>query len=122
MTYPGRDMASGRGQLGDHPVVLASATPSLESAMNAARGRYHHVQLTERYGEAVLPSINLLDLREHLPDTGRFLSRSLVQRAVETVARGEQALFFLNRRGYAPLTLCRTCGHRMQCKDCDSWF
>ncbi len=122
VTYHGRDMAIVRGQLGDHPVILASATPSLESAMNAARGRYHHVQLTERYGEAVLPSINLLDLREHTPDPGQFLSRSLVHRAVETISRGEQALFFLNRRGYAPLTLCRTCGHRFQCKDCDSWL
>ncbi|MEN8723346.1 MAG: primosomal protein N' [Alphaproteobacteria bacterium] len=122
VTYHGRDMAIVRGQLGAHPVILASATPSLESALNAARGRYHHVQLTERYGEAVLPSINLLDLREHTPEPGQFLSRSLVQRAVETIGRGEQALFFLNRRGYAPLTLCRTCGHRIQCKDCDSWL
>lgn len=122
VTYHGRDMAIVRGQLGDHPVILASATPSLESAMNAARGRYKHVQLTERYGDAVLPAIDLLDLRHHKPDTGRFLSKSLINRAVETLARGEQSLFFLNRRGYAPLTLCRTCGHRIQCKDCDTWL
>jgi len=122
VTYHGRDMAIVRGQLGMHPVILASATPSLESAMNAARGRYGHVHLTERFGDAVMPSINLLDLRAHKPDPGKFLSRSLLNRAVETLARGEQSLFFLNRRGYAPLTLCRTCGHRIQCKDCDTWL
>ncbi len=127
VTYHARDMAVARAHLGDFPVVLASATPSLESLTNVATGRYRHEELPQRHGAALLPKAELIDLRKtppaKLPELGQaWLSPPLKEAVAETLARGEQALLFLNRRGYAPLTLCRTCGHRLQCPNCTAWL
>ncbi|MCJ2057529.1 primosomal protein N' [Methylobacterium sp. J-048] len=120
--YHARDMAVVRGRLEGCPVVLASATPSIETRVNAARGRYRHVLLPERFGGRRLPDIAAIDMRKDQPERGRFLSPPLVNAVKATLERGEQALLFLNRRGYAPLTLCRACGHRYQCKNCSTWL
>ena len=120
--YQARDLAVARGKIEDAAVVLASATPSLESLRNAETGRYRWLKLTARHGTARLPDIDLIDLRETPPDTGRWLSPPLVAAMAETWARGEQTLLFLNRRGYAPLVLCRACGERMTAPDTDSWL
>ena len=120
--YHARDMAVARAFLDDIPVVLASATPSLETVVNVDRGRYAKVALPDRFGGARLPDIRAVDLRETPPERGTFLAPSLIAEALETLARGEQVLLFMNRRGYAPLTLCRACGHRLACPDCDAWL
>ncbi|WP_165645158.1 replication restart helicase PriA, partial [Oharaeibacter diazotrophicus] len=121
-TYHARDMAVVRGRIERIPVVLASATPSIESRVNADRGRYRHVVLSERATGAAMPTLMAIDMRRAGPPRGRFLAPGLVSAIAETTARGEQALLFLNRRGYAPLTLCRACGHRFQCPNCSSWL
>jgi primosomal protein N' (replication factor Y) len=122
VTYNARDMAVVRAQLTNIPVVLASATPSLETVVNVQRGRYGEHLLTDRHGNASLPDMKLIDMRaEKLPST-RWLSDPLIQAVEAAHQRGEQSLLFLNRRGYAPLTLCRTCGHRWQCPRCTAWL
>src|SRR5207302_359080 len=103
-------------------LVLVSATPSLETVVNVARGRYERVHLPRRHAEASLPKIDLVDMRGQRLEPGRFLSPPLVAAVGETLAAGEQVLLFLNRRGYAPLTLCRACGHRFQCPNCTAWL
>jgi len=120
--YSARDMAVVRASIGKFPVVLASATPSIESRVNAEQGRYRRIRLTSRYAQAALPSLKAIDMRRSPPARGSFLSPVLISAVEDTVARGEQALLFLNRRGYAPLTLCRVCGHRFECPDCSSWL
>ncbi len=120
--YHARDMAVVRGRLEACPVVLASATPSIESRVNAARGRYGHLVLPERFGGRRLPDIAAVDMRRDPPAKGSFISPPLVNAVKHTLERGEQALLFLNRRGYAPLTLCRACGHRYQCRNCSTWL
>lgn len=120
--YHGRDMAIVRARMVQASVVLVSATPSMETLANVEQGRYGHVQLDARHGGAQLPEVSLIDLRDHSPDRGLFLSPVLCE-AIETrLAAGEQAMLFLNRRGYAPLTLCRACGHRIQCPHCSAWM
>jgi primosomal protein N' (replication factor Y) (superfamily II helicase) len=111
-----------RGKIENAPVVLASATPSIESRVNVERGRYRHVRLPERFGGRSMPQIRAVDLRREAIPKGRWLSPALVTAVEDTVARGEQALLFLNRRGYAPLTLCRACAHRYECPNCSSWL
>ncbi|WP_273792837.1 primosomal protein N' [Brucella anthropi] len=120
--YNARDMAVVRGHISGFPVVLASATPSIESQVNADQGRYKRIKLYGRYAEAALPTLKTIDMRLSPPPPGRFLSPALTEAVGKTVERGEQALLFLNRRGYAPLTLCRVCGHRFQCPQCSSWL
>ena len=120
--YNARDMAVVRGHIDDFPVVLASATPSVESRVNAEQGRYGRVVLSGRYAEAALPDLAAIDMRRAPPARGGFLSPVLLREMEKTVGRKEQALLFLNRRGYAPLTLCRVCGHRFQCPQCSSWL
>ncbi len=120
--YQARDMAVVRGTLEPCAVVLASATPSLESHVNAEAARYRRLALPLRHGGAQLPALGLVDLRRTPPERGRWLSPPLVQALDETLARGEQALLFLNRRGYAPLTLCRACGERLGCPQCAAWL
>lgn len=120
--YHARDMAVVRASIGRFPIVLASATPSVESRVNAEQGRYARVALPSRFADAALPQLGAIDMRRHPPARGGFLSPVLIERMNETLARGEQSLLFLNRRGYAPLTLCRVCGHRFQCPDCSSWL
>lgn len=120
--YHARDMAVVRGKIEGCPVVLASATPSIESRVNAQSGRYRHVSLPNRFGGRPLPDIAAIDMRLDKPERGRFLSPPMVNAVKSTLAAGEQALLFLNRRGYAPLTLCRACGHRYQCRNCSTWL
>jgi primosomal protein N' (replication factor Y) (superfamily II helicase) len=120
--YHARDMAVVRGSIAKFPVILASATPSVESEVNARRGRYRHVHLPERFGGAHLPSIEAIDMRRESPPRGRFISPRLAEAVAVSLTRGHQALLFLNRRGYAPLTLCRACGFRLQCPNCDAWL
>jgi primosomal protein N' (replication factor Y) len=120
--YHARDMAVVRAKISEAACVLASATPSLETVENVAAGRYAEQKLPARHGGAAMPKVRALDLRAHPPERGRFLSPVLVGAVRETFARGEQAMLFLNRRGYAPLTLCRHCGHRMACPNCTAWL
>ncbi|WP_439271927.1 primosomal protein N' [Pseudochrobactrum sp. HB0163] len=120
--YNARDMAVVRGSIGKFAVILASATPSVESLVNARQGRYRYVPLQGRYADAALPDLKAIDMRRSPPPAGRFLSPALTEAVSQTLQRREQALLFLNRRGYAPLTLCRVCGHRFQCPDCSSWL
>ena len=120
--YQARDMAVLRASLAQIPIVLVSATPSLETVVNVSRGRYDRVHLPERHAQAVLPATAIIDMRKERLPPGRFLSPPLVVALNETLSLGEQALLFLNRRGYAPLTLCRACGHRFQCPNCTSWL
>jgi primosomal protein N' (replication factor Y) len=120
--YHARDLAVARAKIEGAAVVLASATPSLESLYNAEAGRYRWLKLAERHGRAVLPDIDLIDLKATPPDAGRWLSPPLVQAMADTYARGEQSLLFLNRRGYAPLVLCKACGERMTSPDTQSWL
>ena len=120
--YHARDMAVVRGRIGDFPVILSSATPSVESLVNAQRGRYRHLRLETRFGGAALPDIHTIDLRRSPPPRGGFISPVLAEAVAKTLEGGEQSLLFLNRRGYAPLTLCRVCGHRFQCPNCTTWL
>ncbi|MBA8878053.1 primosomal protein N' [Phyllobacterium myrsinacearum] len=120
--YNARDMAVVRGHIGSFPVILASATPSVESQVNALQGRYNRIRLTGRYAEAAMPDLKAIDMRRSPPRPGGFLSPALVEAMNQTLQRKEQSLLFLNRRGYAPLTLCRVCGHRFQCPCCSSWL
>jgi primosomal protein N' (replication factor Y) (superfamily II helicase) len=120
--YHARDMAVVRGHIARIPVVLASATPSVESEVNARKGRYQRVALPSRFGGQHMPHIEAIDLRREPPPRGRFISPRLAGEIRQAVERREQALLFLNRRGYAPLTLCRACGHRFACTICDAWL
>ncbi len=120
--YNARDMAVVRARLGGLPIVLVSATPSLETMQNVATGRYACLPLPTRHGGGPLAEISLVDLRADPPDRGRWLSPTLLAAMSETFAAGEQVMLFLNRRGYAPLTLCRVCGHRLHCPRCTAWL
>ncbi len=118
--YHARDMAVARGSLGGFPVALASATPSLETVVNVDEGRYDAVGLSSRFADAAMPEISLIDMREDAPEAGRWLSPALVREIDKNLSAHEQSLLFLNRRGYAPLTLCRRCGHKMTAPGSDS--
>ncbi len=120
--YHARDMAVVRAHIEGATVVLASATPSIETRVNAARGRYGHLRLNARAGARPMPTLEAIDMRAGGPPRGKWIAPRLAHAIGETLARGEQALLFLNRRGYAPLTLCRTCGHRFRCQNCDAWL
>src|SRR6266446_418998 len=120
--YHARDMAVVRASVAKIPVVLASATPSVETEVNARRGRYQRLHLPERFGGQHLPAIEAIDLRREGPPRGRFIAPRLAEAIKVALERSEQALLFLNRRGYAPLTLCRHCGHRFACQNCDAWL
>ena len=126
VVYQARDMAVVRAKLENIPVVLSSATPSLETRVNVQSGKYREVVLPDRFGKAVLPTIDLIDMRRFPPENKdgmkSFLSPVLLNEIKRTFARGEQSLLFLNRRGYAPLVLCRKCGHRFQCPNCSAWL
>jgi len=120
--YHARDAAVMRGHFEKIPVILATATPAIETRQQVAQGRYREVHLPGRYGAAQMPSIAAINLVQTPPDRGRWLAPPLVTAMTETLDRGEQALLFLNRRGFAPLTLCRHCGHRFQCPNCTAWM
>jgi primosomal protein N' (replication factor Y) len=118
--YHARDMAVLYGTLGKFPVVLSSATPSLESLVNVDRGRYAIVKLRDRHGRPELPETALIDMTTEKIESGQWLSQRLITETAATLQAGDQALLFLNRRGFAPLTLCRACGHRLNCPDCSA--
>jgi primosomal protein N' (replication factor Y) len=120
--YHARDMAVVRARSAAIPIVLVSATPAVETEVNARRGRYARLHLPERFGGAHLPGIEPIDLRTEGPPRGRFIAPRLAEAVKTTIERGEQALLFLNRRGFAPLTLCRQCGFRFACPNCDAWL
>lgn len=128
--YHARDMAQARAAIEGCPLILATATPSIETACMAggieggppAAPGWSHLLLPSRHGGAPLPAVRLIDLRKDGPPRAAFMSGPLRQALVETAAAGEQSLLFLNRRGYAPLTICRACGYRMQCPNCSAWL
>ena len=120
--YNARDMAVVRARIADIPVVLASATPSVETEVNARRGRYRRLSLPERFGGQSLPAIEVIDLTREGPPRGAFIAPRLAEDVRRALELNEQALLFLNRRGYAPLTLCRACGYRFACPNCDAWL
>jgi primosomal protein N' (replication factor Y) len=120
--YHARDVAVMRGKFEGCPVILASATPAIETRQQVATGRYAELKLPGRFGLAEMPTIEPIDLIKEPPERGRWLAPRLVKAMQETLERREQSLLFLNRRGYAPLTLCRTCGHRFQCPNCTAWM
>lgn len=118
--YNARDMAVLRASIEGAQVVLASATPSVETWVNAASGKYRRLDLRARYGEAELPDMRAIDLRREQMSSGQWISPNLFAAVTERLGRGEQSLLFLNRRGYAPVTTCRGCGHQIGCDDCDA--
>jgi primosomal protein N' (replication factor Y) len=120
--YHARDVAVMRGHFEEIPIILASATPAIETRHMVDIGRYRELQLTERHGLAEMPAIRAIDLTKDPPLRGRWLAPSLVAELEANLAAGEQSLLFLNRRGFAPLTLCRHCGHRFQCPNCTAWM
>jgi primosomal protein N' (replication factor Y) len=122
VSYNARDMAVVRARFEEAAIVLASATPSIETRVNAQQGRYGYLKLDSRAGLRTMPTLAAIDMRVEGPPRGRWIAPRLALAIGETIARGEQALLFLNRRGYAPLTLCRTCGHRFRCENCDAWL
>jgi primosomal protein N' (replication factor Y) len=120
--YNARDMAVLRAWMVGAVGVLCSATPSLESWVNTKTGKYHLLEMKERYGKNQLPSISIVDLKRTPPERGRWISPPLVSATEEALAKGQQVMFFINRRGYAPLTLCRRCGYRCSCSYCTAWL
>lgn len=126
VNYQGRDMAVVRGKLEQFPVILSTATPALETLNNVEEGKYDCVRLESRFAEAQLPEIKVLDLKKDKPVKGAWgmswLAPSLVEALKANLEKGEQSMLFLNRRGYAPLTICRDCGHRIQCPHCTAWL
>jgi primosomal protein N' (replication factor Y) len=118
--YNARDMAVLRASICGAAVVLASATPSLETWANADAGKYKRFDLARRFGAAVLPEMRAIDLREDALEAGRWISPTLARAVFARLDRGEQSLLFINRRGYAPLTICRACGHQVGCEHCDA--
>jgi len=122
VTYHARDMAVMRAKLEDAIVVLASATPALETVVNAETGRYQRLQLSARPGASRLPDVDLVDLRRAPPERNHWLSPHLIHAMQETLAAGEQTLLFLNRRGYAPLVICKSCGERLKTPGTENWL
>jgi primosomal protein N' (replication factor Y) len=122
IAYHARDMAVVRARIEDIPILLVSATPSLETVVNVEDGKYRRIALPSRHGAAGLPEVSVVDLRRDAPPRQCWLSPPLREALRRTLAAGEQVLLFLNRRGYAPLTLCRTCGHRFECPNCTAWL
>jgi primosomal protein N' (replication factor Y) (superfamily II helicase) len=122
LRYHARDMAVARAKFEGATIVLGSATPSLETRINADAGRYKNLVLPARYGVALLPEIELIDLKSNPPERDKWISPILLEAAAQTLSRGEQVLLFLNRRGFAPVVLCRKCGHRMKAPDTQSWL
>ena len=120
--YQARDMSVVRARLGNFAAVLASATPSIESHVNALTARYRHAVLPGRFSGVALPEVSAIDLKVEKLQPGKWLSDTLVSAMTETMNKKQQTLLFLNRRGYAPLTLCRSCGHRLECPQCSAWL
>ena len=126
VNYQGRDMAVVRASLEKYPLILSTATPDMETVCNVEEGKYDVVRLQSRYAAAQLPEIKVIDLKKDKPQKissgPGWLSPVLVKALQENLDKGEQSMLFLNRRGYAPLTICRDCGYRIQCPNCTSWM
>ncbi len=131
VNYQARDMAIVRAKFEQFPVILSTATPDLETLCNAESGKYDTVVLKSRFAAAELPEIKIIDLKKDKPqkfpnDKGEmsvaWLAPTLVSQLKANLEKGEQSMLFLNRRGYAPLTICRDCGHRIQCPNCTAWL
>ncbi len=122
VVYHARDMAIVRAYMEDIPIVLATATPSLESWVNQKEGKYKRLHLESRFGGQILPDIHLIDMRNERPTRGYWITESLEKAITENLKKKEQILLFLNRRGYAPLTLCYSCGHKVKCAYCSAWL
>ncbi len=120
--YNARDMAVVRARICQCPLILVSATPSLETMVNVKNNRYQHLHLKNRHASAKLPMVNIIDIRQDKLGRQRWISSTLKNAVATTLAEGQQALLFLNRRGYAPLTLCRNCGFRAKCPNCTTWL
>ena len=120
--YQCRDMAVARARAGQFSAVLVSATPSLETLINFEQGRYNRIPLKSRYGAADLPEVKAIDLGKSNLIKGQWITKRLVDEISKTLERKEQTILFLNRRGYAPLNLCRACGHRLECPNCSAWL
>ena len=118
--YHGRDVAVMRAKLNEAVVVLGSATPSLESWANAEKGRYARVEMRQRVADRPLPEVELVDMRNEFRETGQeqIFSRRLIEETEATIARGEQAIILLNRRGYSFVVMCRSCGEKIECENC----
>ncbi len=126
VNYQGRDMAIVRAKMEHLPVILSTATPDLETLVNVEDGKYDCVKLKSRYASASLPEIKIIDLKKDKPQKGEWgvswLAPKLVEALDVNLQKGEQSVLFLNRRGYAPLLICRDCGHRIQCPSCSAWL
>mgnify|MGYP002624052220 CR=1 FL=1 len=126
VNYQCRDMAVVRAKLGHFPLVLSTATPDLETVVNVENGKYDCVELTKRFAGASLPKIKIVDLKKDKPQRGEWgpswLAPKLVDALKDNLEKGEQSMLFLNRRGYAPLLICRDCGYRLQCPHCTAWL
>ena len=126
VNYQGRDMAVARAKFEKIPVVLATATPDLETVANVEAGKYDELKLQSRYAEASLPEIKIIDLKADKPLKGSWgtswISPTLVEQIKQNLDKGEQTMLFLNRRGYAPLMICRDCGYKIQCPHCTAWL
>ena len=126
VNYQGRDMAVVRAKFEQIPIILSTATPDLETCVNVEEKKYDVVKLQSRFAAAVLPRIEIIDLKQNKPIKGAWgvswLAPKLVDELKANLERGEQSMLFLNRRGYAPLMICRDCGHRIQCPNCTSWL
>ncbi|MDD4556588.1 MAG: primosomal protein N' [Alphaproteobacteria bacterium] len=126
VSYQGRDMAVVRAKFENLPIILSTATPDLETICNVESGKYDLLTLKSRFANAQLPEVKIIDLKKDKPKKGSWgvswLAPSLVQAIEENLQRNEQSMLFLNRRGYAPLTICRDCGHRIQCPNCTAWL
>lgn len=126
VNYQGRDMAIVRAKFEQIPLILSTATPDLETVINVEEGKYDLVELKSRFAAAVMPEIKIVDLKKDKPVKGSWgvswLTPTLVNELKENLEKGEQSMLFLNRRGYAPLMICRDCGYRIQCPNCTSWL
>ncbi len=118
--YHARDMAILRAKYSQCPIVLATATPSLESWINKVSGRYHHIKLTNRYGDATMPEIETINLTKYKPPSGKWISAPLISEIQNRLVSKHQVLLYLNRRGYAPFAICSDCGVKQSCQQCDS--
>ena len=122
LLYHARDAAVVLATCCEAKVILASATPSLETVRNGREGKYAWVEMRRRVGQSVLPTIEAVDIRDDRPEPDHWLAPSVVAAMAEAIGKGQQSMVFLNRRGFAPLILCRGCGHRIQCAHCSSWL
>ncbi len=120
--YNAHDMAIVRAHLEDAPIILASATPSIETMYNVKEGKYKYLNLPSRHAGAKMPDVHIVDMKKNRPSRGKYLSPVIEQELIKNFEKKDQSLLFLNRRGYAPLTLCRTCGFRFQCPSCSAWL